>query len=186
MKFGWIIPDREQTGTVLVDWDGHITPLHKSLDLRKLPKAFTLGIPEELVAQNYASPKLFSQIARLEGGASLFAASLEAGVDTEGRAVVLTLLGQLGRNEELSQSEILSIHLPASEVEYGEKLLKALEVDLQCGRSSLSSMLKATKQFPARRTFASEYLSRSANPPDWMEKKSLWGRIMRWLMRLWD
>lgn len=171
MKTAWILPDRQQTGMVFIDWGSNIEPLHKSLDLGRLPKAFTLGIPEEVASSDLAANAVFSQFARLEGGSSLFAASLVAGNDNGGRTVVLTLLVTLQQNDVLNQLNDLDIQLPMSEKKHGEKLLNILADDFRSRDSSLSFMLKAVERFPRFNTFASDYLSRSVNPPDWMKKK---------------
>lgn len=79
MKTSWILPDREQSGTMLLDQSGNVEPLHRVLQLHKLPRAFTLGIPEELFIANRDRPVLYLQFARVHDGEGLFAASLEAG-----------------------------------------------------------------------------------------------------------
>jgi len=171
MKIGWILPDRRQTGTLSIDWGNRISPLHQEFDLRTIPRAFTLGIPEEVIARTAEKARIFSQVARLDEGGALFAGSIEAGTDDGGRVVVLTLIAQLHNNETLTADCARQIFVPASEKEYGEKLREVLSKDLLSQDSDLSSMLVAVKQFPLLRTFASERLVRTANPPDWMKKK---------------
>jgi hypothetical protein len=170
MKTSWILPDRQQTGTMLLDQSGCVEPIHTALELHKLPRAFTLGLPEELFLATRDRPVFFSQFARLGDGENLFAASLEAGKDVGGRAVVLTLLVQLHGQEMVQAESVADFKIPALEIDCDRSLLLELTEQFNERASSLNSLLTAVKDFPERRTFASEALRRSANRPEWMKK----------------
>lgn len=172
MKAIWILPDRHQCGTMLLDQDGCVEPVHTALPLTKLPRAFTLGIPEELFLANRDHPVFWVQYARLSDSESLFAASMEAGQDIGGRAVVLTLLVRLSEQETLHAENIAQFKVPTSEVECARALLRELDRQFGDRESPLNALLVAIRQFPECRTFASETLRRSANRPEWMKKKS--------------
>jgi len=171
MKISWILPDREQTGTMLLEHGGSIESLHIMLNLHILPRAFILGIPEELFLANRSQPVFFLQYARLGDGLGMFAASLEAGKDVGGRTVVLTLLIEQCEPAMLKSEIITEIEIPTSEVRCANNLLSELTKQFSERTSPLNSLLQAIEQFPERQTFASEVLRRSANRPDWMKKK---------------
>lgn len=172
MKTSWILPDREQTGNMLLDHCGKVEPLHTVLQLGNVPRAFTLGIPEELFLSNRDKPVFFLQFARLVNGEGLFGASLEAGKDVGGRAVVLTLLVQLDGRETLMSEDVAELETPTTEIECAENLLLELTKQFNERTSPLNSLLTAVDRFPECQTFASEQLRRSANRPAWMKKKS--------------
>lgn len=171
MKISWILPDRGQTGTMLLAHSGSIEPLHKVLNLHVLPRAFILGIPEELFLTNRNQPVFFLQYARLGDGLGMFAAALEAGKDIGGRAVVLTLLIEQCEPAMLKFEMIADIEIPTSETVCAKDLLSELTKQFSERASPLNSLLNAIEQFPERQTFASEVLRRSANRPEWMKKK---------------
>ncbi|WP_175926354.1 hypothetical protein [Burkholderia cepacia] len=172
MKAIWILPDRHQHGTMLLDQEGRIEPVHTALPMATLPKALTLGIPEELFQANRDQPVFWVQYARLSHSENLFAASLEAGKDISGRVVVLTLLVRLHAQETLQAEDITQFKAPTSEVECAQKLLRELARQFGEHESPLNALLAAVRQFPEYRTFASETLRRAVNRPDWMKKKS--------------
>lgn len=172
MKSAWILPDRHQTGTLLLDEGGRLEPLHKVIDLRKLPRSLTLGIPEELFAANRSGSTPFFQLARLGDDETLFTASLEAGADDDGRAVVLTLLFKLDQGKAFDLKCLAEIDVPVSEVAYAKTLLGEINTQLCNPSSQLATMLNAVERLPTLLTFASETLIRSANRPDWMKKKA--------------
>ncbi|MBR8279050.1 hypothetical protein [Burkholderia vietnamiensis] len=172
MKASWILPDRAQKGTMLLDQGGSVRPLHEVLPLARLPRAFTLGIPEELFAVDRADPVFFMQYARLDGNDAMFSASLEAGKDVGGRAVVLTLLIQLDTGEAISTNYTAGVDRPASETQFAEDVLDRLAAQLADPCSTLAELLDAVRRFPYKNTFASESLRRSANRPEWMKKKA--------------
>jgi hypothetical protein len=174
MKAGWILPDRSQFGTMLLDYGASVEPLHEAIPLASLPRAFTLGIPEELFVPDRANPVFFMQFARLANNDSMFSASLEAGRDVGDRAVVLTLLVQLHAEESIGANFTSEIDLPNSELEFAKKILARLNKQFAEPSSTLNELLSAVHQFPERSTFASETLRRSANRPDWMKKKTSW------------
>lgn len=171
MKISWILPDREQTGTMLLEHNGSVEPLHIVLNLHLLPRAFILGIPEELFLANRNQPVFFLQYAQLGDGVGMFAASLEAGKDIGGRAVVLTLLIEKCEPEMLKHQIINDIKISTKEVLFAKDLLSELMKQFSKRTSPINSLLQAIKQYPERQTFASEVLMRSANRPEWMKKK---------------
>lgn len=171
MRASWILPDRAQKGTMLLDQSGSVGPLHELLSLARLPRPFTLGIPEELFVADRTEPVFFMQYARLDGNDAVFSASLEAGKDIGGRAVVLTLLIQLPAQEAIRASCTTRIDRPDSELKFAKDILDRLDKQFADPSSSLNELLTAVRQFPYKDTFSSETLRRSANRPDWMKKK---------------
>lgn len=172
MKSSWILPDRKQSGAIWLDQSGNVVLLHSALQLHEIPRAFTLGIPEELFVANRDRPVFYLQFARLPKGESLFAASLEAGKDCGGRTVVLTLMVQLDRHETLRPESIASFKTPDEKEEsYAIDLLSDLGRQFKERASPLNELFKAVETFPTLETFASEELRRSANQPAWMKKK---------------
>ncbi|WP_322047412.1 hypothetical protein [Paraburkholderia sp. J67] len=173
MKTSWILPDRAQTGTMLLDLGDTTEPLHKALSLAKLPRAFTLGIPEELFQPGREQRVFYMQYARLEAGdEAIFSASLEAGKDVGGRTVVLTLLVQLDAGEQIRPEFIKECYRPNSASDYAKEILNLVGGQLDDPNSSLREMLDAVRRFRHWKTFASEMLRRAANRPDWMKKKT--------------
>lgn len=184
MKASWILPDRAQEGTMLLDQGSMVQPLHEALPLAKFPRAFTLGIPEELFSTNRTEPVFFMQYARLDSNDAIFSASLESGKDAGGRAVVLTLLVQLHSEDAIQASYIAGINPPVSELNFAKDVLNRLDKQFIEPSSSLNELLAAIRQFPHKSTFASEMLRRSANRPEWMKKKSFLAHFRRLLTLL--
>ncbi|WP_334032894.1 hypothetical protein [Burkholderia gladioli] len=176
MKASWILPDRGQKGIVLLDRGVTLQPLHEVLPLARLPRAFILGIPEELFAGDRTEPVFFTQYARLDENDAIFSASLEAGKDVGGRAVVLTFLIQLHAKETIQADCTRLTKLPDSELDFADAVLNRLEKQFAEPSSPLNELLTAVNQYPYKSTFASETLRRSANRPDWMKKKTSWQR----------
>lgn len=168
MRDIWLLPDREQTGTIQVFESGELKPLHEAVELSLLPMSFVLGIPEAVLRENPSEGFVFSQYSRLSDNRAVFAVSKRAGLDQSGRSVVLTNLQWLEPEEHpvLPKGQTLEIF---------DKLRKSKEIiEFALDDNALENvraMLYAVDSRPSIRSYASESMARSANRPEWSPRR---------------
>ena len=89
----WVLPHRDQTGEDAVIVNGKPARLSDVVEVRSLPKALVLGIPEEAVERDIDKDLIFAQFIRQpELVRAIFGVSICCGTDRSGRVVFLTAI----------------------------------------------------------------------------------------------
>jgi hypothetical protein len=170
MRSLWILPDRDQSGELMVNEDGGLKKLTDAINITSLPAALTLGIPEEILRCDHGEDVVYAQYARLSGQA-LFCVSMRCGNDRAQRTVTLTNIQVLASDEAPS---LPPPSFSSQDSVVAEKLAKMQRHFADRDDSvakKVNSMLIAASKLPTFKTFASEPLVTTTNKPDWMPPK---------------
>ena len=106
MRAYWILPNRDQSDTILASDGKAILPLRQILDPKLRPEGFSHGVPTELLEK--CGPKAFGEILFAQrfpnwnGDKQLFSVSTPAGLDSSRRVVHLGFLFILEPHERPS------------------------------------------------------------------------------------
>jgi hypothetical protein len=96
MRAYWILPNRDQSDTVLASDGETILPLREILDPKLRPAGFSHGVPTELLekcgSEGRASILFAQRFSGWNGDQEILSVSTPAGVDLSGRVVHLGLL----------------------------------------------------------------------------------------------
>lgn len=179
MRNLWLLPDTNQTGNILSHENGNITPLHKSITLRDLPAAITLGIPEEILESQKKDDYVYGQFGRTKDNKNIFLCSSRAGKDVSGRTVVITNLRIFDANEPFDFAPEIDENASPDNKKLMQSLRSALEDQTNESTIKIRLMLNAAKFHSRLRSFSSEAIQRAAVPPDWPfikknDKKSIY------------
>jgi hypothetical protein len=170
----WVLPHRDQTGEDTVIFKGQRARLSEVVEVRSLPKALVLGIPEEAVERDGDKDLIFAQFIRQpELDRAVFGVSICCGADRSGRVVFLTAIQFLGSGQSPSLSFDPSGLAPA-EAACVSRLVARLKSGTDRWGKSVIHLLNVAGRKRGPLSFANISLPRSHYKPDWTpEKKKL-------------
>jgi hypothetical protein len=129
MRAYWILPNRDQSDSILASDGERILPLRQILDPKLRPEGFSHGVPTELLEK--CGPKAHAQILfaqrfpRWNGDQQIFSILSVAGLDPPGRVVHLGLLFILAPDER-PKFELPDAGLSKEDREYASALIERL------------------------------------------------------------
>lgn len=166
----WLLPDRQQIGTIFTIKNGDKIDISQVISLKDLPLCFVLGIPEELLRGKITENFIYAQFVRLNSF-SIFACSIVVGRDVSGRRVFLTNIKKVDKNYEdlrgllsFEDSELVQLD---GDIIRGVSILKNT-ISTQKNILKMLDAIKCNKQY---KTYSSEELKSAVYLPDWMPLK---------------
>lgn len=171
MRSIWLLPDRDQTGSIQAVENEQTYNLHEVISLKELPPELVLGIPEEIYRSKSGEFFLFAQFVFLGSGSRVFCLSAPAGRDISGRIVSISNIQFLEEGEEPNLKFLAPKTLPNED----KKIINTINSGQKENNLDLfgavNKMLAAVKQAKNARSFSSETLILARNKPDWMPQK---------------
>jgi hypothetical protein len=171
MRSLWILPDRAQSGDLLIQEGDEVKRLTEVIQLATLPPSLTLGIPEEILRRNAYEDFVYAQYVKLEDSSSIFCVSLNCGTDRTQRTVTLTNLQILEFGESPVYPPPLIEHDDPLVMNSLNKLRIPFAAQGNVAATKVQVMLAAVENERWNKSFGSERLVTTTNKPDWMPQR---------------